>query len=213
MAARPRARPLPGLTITFISRITIYDHCGKMKGLKPLFILMTVAVITAAVFLAGCTTPTPTPAPTTTPTVPPAISPAPTSVVTDDRANIEFYYVQREYSQSYEGIQAFPGELIYAFDVTVDADKPVYTDGSWFTIEYRQNATAELKTYEPMTIIGYPSTTIGNGSGPVTGRLVIALKAPGEGAVGPTPVYWKSLERQEGPYKVYNKVYGVIRTS
>ncbi|OPY27036.1 MAG: hypothetical protein A4E28_02188 [Methanocella sp. PtaU1.Bin125] len=183
-----------------------------MKGLKPLFILIAAAVM-AAVFLAGCTTPTPTPAPTATPTVPPAISPAPTPVVTDDKANIAFSYIQREYSQSYEGIPAGPGELIYAFDVTVDADKPIYTDGSWFTIEYRQNASAELKTYEPMTIIGYPSMTIGNGSGPAKGRLLLALKAPGEGATGPTPVYWKPLDRQEGPNKVYSKVYGVIRTS
>lgn len=181
--------------------------------MRKLLIPFIVAVVLAAVFLAGCTTPTPTPAASPSPTVPPAISPAPTPVVSNDKAIIDFTYVQREYSQSYEGIPAGPGELIYAFDVTVNSDRPTHTDGSWFTIEYRQNSSAELKTYEPMTIIGYPSMTIGNGSGPAKGRLLIALKAPGEGAIGPTPVYYKPINRQEGPYKVYSKVYGVIRTT
>ncbi len=64
-----------------------------------------------------------------------------------------------------------------------------------------------------MTVIDYPSTTIGNGSGPAKGRLLVALKAPGDGAVGPTPVYFKPLKEQEGPNKVYNPVYGVVRTT
>jgi hypothetical protein len=185
-----------------------------MKDTKLLFTLIA-AVIVAAVFLAGCTTPTPTPAvsPSPSPTVPPAISPAPTQTPGSDRANIDFTYSRHEYSQSYEGIPAFPGELVYAFDVTVNSDKPVYTDGSWFTIEYKQNSTAELKSYEPMTVIDYPSKTIGDGSGPAKGRLLIALPAPGDGAIGPTPVYFKEMEKQEGPNKVYSQVYGVIRTT
>lgn len=181
--------------------------------MKLLFTFIA-AILMAAVFLAGCTTPTPTPSPTAVPTVPPAISPAPTQAQVDNRANIDFSYVERSSGQTYYGIAPLPGELIYAFDVTVDSDRPIHTDGSWFTIEYRQNKSAELKVYEPMTVIDYPSTVIGNGSGPAKGRILIALMAPGEGAVGPTPVYWKPMEQQEGgPYKVYSKVYGVIRTS
>jgi hypothetical protein len=190
--------------------------------MKRLLIPLIAAVIMAAVLLSGlmaavllsgCITPTPTPVVSPSPTVPPAISPAPTQTPGSDRANINFAYIQHEYSQTYEGIPAYSGELVYAFDVTVDSDKPVHTDSSWFTIEYRQNSTAELITYEPMTVIDYPSTTIGNGSGPAKGRVLIALKAPGDGAIGPTPVYFKPMDKQEGPYKVYSKVYGIIRTT
>ncbi len=185
-----------------------------MKDIKLIFILIA-AVIAAAVFLAGCTTPTPTPSvsPSPSPTVPPAISAAPTQTPGSDRADIDFTYSQHEYSQSYEGIPAGPGEIIYAFDVTVNSDKPVYTDGTWFTIEYQQNRTAELKSYEPMTVIGYPWTTLGNDSTPAKGRVLIVLPAPGDGAIGPTPVYFKPMDKQVGPYKVYSKVYGVIRTT
>ncbi len=130
------------LTITFILRFTIYDHSDKMKDSKLLFTFIATTIV-VAVFLAGCTTPTPVPSVSPSPTVPAAISPAPTPVVKNDAATISFAYITRTYSQSYLSLPVGPGELIYAFDVTVDSDKPVYTDGSWFTIEYRQNSTAE----------------------------------------------------------------------
>ncbi|MGA9139626.1 MAG: hypothetical protein WBZ29_05350 [Methanocella sp.] len=183
-----------------------------MKDMKLIFILIA-AVITAAVFLAGCTTPTPTPSVSPSPTVPPAISAAPTQAPGSDRADIDFTYSQREYSQPYEGIPVGQGELLYAFDVTVNSDKPVYTDESWFTVEYQQNSSAELKIYPIMTNIGYPWTTIGNDSAPAKGRLLVVLPAPGGGAIGPTPVYFKPMDKQVGSNKVYSKVYGVIRST
>jgi len=101
---------------------------------------------------------------------------------------------------------------MYGFDVTVDSDKPIETDQSWFTIEYRRNATAPLETLQPMTVRDYPSTTIGNGSRPATGRVLIVLPAPSFGSLEPSIIYFKPLAEQNGPYKVTNPVRGYIRT-
>jgi hypothetical protein len=62
-----------------------------------------------------------------------------------------------------------------------------------------------------MTVRDYPKTTIGNGTQPARGRVLIVLPEPGYGSYGPVPVYFKTLEQQQGPYKVYNPVPGLIR--
>ncbi len=102
-------------------------------------------------------------------------------------------------------------DQFYVLDVTVDSDKPVQTDGTWFTVEYRQNATAPNETYQITTVVDYPETTIGNGSKPATGRLLLVLPSPGDGSYGPVPIYFKPLDKQEGPYKVYSPVRGYIK--
>ena len=182
-----------------------------MTGTKQALTLIAATVLAAAL-IAGCTSPAPTPAATPSPAPAPTASPAPTPIGGSDEAHIDFSYTTHEYTQSYEGIPVYPGEIIYGFDVTVDSDKPVKTDPDWFTIEYRRNATDTLKTYKPMTVRDYPTATIGNGSKPATGRVLVALPVPDFGAQGPVPVYFKPLDRQEGPYKVYSPVRGYIRT-
>lgn len=184
-----------------------------MTGKNPPFAPALAIFLMVALF-SGCTSPTPAPAtPAPTASVPPALSPVPPPIGGSDEAHIEFYYTVKQYSQMYEGIPAGPGEHIYAFDVYVDSDKPVKTDGGWFAIEYRKNGTAALDTYPPATVIGYPSRTIGDGSGPAQGRLLVVLPAPGQGAYGPVPVYYKPASEQVGTYKVKVKAYGVIRTT
>ncbi|HEY3273104.1 MAG TPA: hypothetical protein VGJ92_05040 [Methanocella sp.] len=179
---------------------------------KKSIIFLIAASILAAILFAGCTSPTPTPVITPSPTVPPAISPVPTPIGGSDTATIDFSYTLRQYTQMYEGIPVYPGEIMYGFDVTVDSDKPVETDQSWFTIEYRRNASAPLETFQPMAVRDYPSTTIGNGSKPATGRVLIVLPAPTFGSFDPVPIYFKPLDQQTGPYKVLNPVRGYIRT-
>ena len=175
-------------------------------------IILIAASILAAIILAGCTSPTTTPVITPSPTVPPAISPVPTPIGGSDAATIDFSYVMHQYTQMYEGIPVYPGEIMYGFDVTVDSDKPVPTDSGWFAIEYRRNATAPVETLQPMTVRDYPSTTIGNGSKPATGRVLIVLPAPTPGSYDPVPIYFKPLDKQTGPYKVINPVRGYFRT-
>jgi hypothetical protein len=183
-----------------------------MSGAKSVIILIAVSII-AAVFLAGCTSPTPTIAPTITPapTVPPAISPAPTPIGGSDDAVIDFSYVIHSSGTTFGNLLPSPdGWLYYALDVTVDSDKPVSTDGSWFTVEYRRSGAEDIKTYQITTVIDYPQKTIGNGSKPATGRLLIMLPSPDNGSYGPVPIYFKPLEQQEGQYKVRTPVRGVM---
>lgn len=182
-----------------------------MTANKSIIILIAASII-AAVFLAGCASPTPTVAPTVTPapTVPPTISPVPTPATGSEAAAIVFTYNALQYTSTYENIPVNPGEILFGFNVKVDSDKPVSTDPGWFSIEYRQNGTSELKTYKPMTVQDYPKTIIGNGSKPATGRVLIVLPAPGPGSYGPVPVYYKKPEEQSGPYKVLNPVYGSL---
>jgi hypothetical protein len=173
-------------------------------------IILIAALIIAAILVAGCTSPTPVPTSTPSPSVPPTITPAPTPSGSD-KATIDFSYVESQYNIMYEGIPINPGEIMYAFDVKVDSDRPVETDQDWFSIEYRQNGTGTLQTYQPMTVRDYPEKTIGNGSAPATGRVLIVLPAPGPGSYGPVPVYFKPLDQQQGLYKVYSPVRGYIR--
>jgi hypothetical protein len=181
-----------------------------MTGAKSAIILIAASII-AAVLFAGCTSPTPTPTITPAPTVPPAISPVPTPIGGTNEATIDFSYVEHQYTQMYESIPVYPGEIMYGFDVRVDSDRPVPTDTDWFTVEYRRNGTDTIQTYRPMTVRDYPKTTIGNGSKPATGRVLIVLPAPGPGSYGPVPIYFKPLDQQEGKYKVPGPVRGVIR--
>jgi hypothetical protein len=183
-----------------------------MTGVKPAIILIMASII-AAVLMAGCTSPTPTPLPTVAPSVPPAISPAPTPIGGSDEAIIDFSYVIHSSGKYFSNLVPAPdGYLYYALDVTVDSDKPVETDGSWFSIEYRRNSTDSLNTYQVATVIDYPKTTIGNGSKPAIGRLLVKPPEPGNGSYGPVPIYFKPLDQQQGPYKVYSPVRGVTLT-
>jgi hypothetical protein len=182
-----------------------------MTGTKTVIILI-VASIFVAILMAGCTSPSPTASVTLAPTVPPAISPSPTLIGGNDEAIIDFTYVPHGADKTYSNLLPAPdGYLFFTLDVTVDSDKPVQTDGSWFTVEYRRNGTEPLETYEISTVIGYPETTIGNGSKPATGRLLIVLPEPGDGYYGPVPIYFKPLDQQAGPYKVLNPVRGYMK--
>ena len=175
-------------------------------------ILLIAASIIAAVFLAGCASPTATPTVTPAPTAPPSISPAPTPIGGSNEATIDFSYVIHSSGTTFSNLMPAPaGYLYYALDVSVDSDKPVPTDGSWFTVEYRRNGTEPVQTYQITTVIDYPKTTIGNGSKPATGRLLVTLPTPGDGSYGPVPIYFKPLDQQTGPYKVLNPVRGVIQ--
>jgi hypothetical protein len=181
-----------------------------MKASKSIIIIIAASII-AAVLLAGCASPTTTPTVTPAPTVPPTISPVPTPIGGTDEATIDFSYVEHSVGTTFSNLMPAPaGYLYYALDVTVDSDKPVPTDGSWFTVEYRRNGTEPIQTYQITTVIDYPKTTIGNGSKPATGRLLIMLPAPDDGSYGPVPIYFKPLDQQTGPYKVLNPVRGVM---
>jgi hypothetical protein len=181
-----------------------------MTCVKSVFILIAVSIL-AAILVTGCTSPSPTPVITPSPTVPPVISPAPTPIGGSDTATIDFSYVLRQYTQMYESIPINADEVMYGFDVTVDSDKPVPTDKSWFAVEYRRNSTSPVEIRLPMTVRDYPTTIIGNGSKPATGRVLIILPAPGPGSYDPVPIYFKELDQQTGPYKVKNPVHGYIR--
>lgn len=178
-----------------------------MTACKSAIILVTASIF-AAVLLAGCAglAPTVTPAPS----APPTISPAPSPIGGSDEAIINLTYTVNEYRVMYEGIPIGPGEVMYGLDVSVNSDKPVSTDWSWFSVEYRQNGTSELRIYPAMTVRDYPETIIGNGSKPATGRVLIVLPEPGPGSYGPVPVYFKPLDEQTGPYYVKSPVRGII---
>jgi hypothetical protein len=182
-----------------------------MTGTKTVIILIAASII-VAVLLAGCTSPTSAPSVTPAPSASPTISPAPTLIGGNDEAIIDFSYVSSWYGMSYSNLRPPPeGCQYYVLDVTVDSDKPVQTDGTWFTVEYRRNATEANQTYQITTVVDYPETTIGNGSKPATGRLLLVLPSPGDGSYGPIPIYFKPLDRQEGQYKVYSPVRGYVK--
>lgn len=165
-----------------------------MADTRLIIVLAAIVVLTA-----GCASPSPG-APSASPTAP-----------ASDRATINLTYVIHSYGHYYgELLPTGPDELYYSLDVNVTSDRPVPTDGSWFSIVYRPNSAAANQTYIP-TVIGYPATTIGNGTY-ATGRLLVTLPTPGDGAYGPVPVYGKPLDQQAGPYKVYAPVYGTYRT-
>lgn len=182
----------------------------------PVYKVLAIAGLVLIVTItAGClqpaANPTPTPVPTLAPTVPvaPSAQPvSPTPIGGSDEARIDCIYTVKTYPRGYEGVLPVPGQMIYAIDVTVDSDKPVKTDDSWFSVEYRKNATDSLITYTTFTNVNYPSTVIGNNTGPAKGRLLFFLPDPGEGSQGPAIVYYKPVEQQTGEYKVKNKVYG-----
>lgn len=179
--------------------------------------MVLMVSLTLIVLASGCTQPaaSPSPSPTQQPTLPAAPSAqvaSPTPVPGSDEAHIDFTYRLMTYPKQYEGITPNPGEVIYALTVYVDSDKPVYTDDSWFGIEYRKNATAPLQDLEPNTVFDYPSKVIGDGSERATGRLLIALPAPEDGYMI-RPYYYKPVEQQKGDYKVKKKYYGLLQSS
>lgn len=191
------------------------QRCDMMNGhvIKAMVLMVSLTLIVLA---AGCTqqqaSPSPSPTPQATlPAAPSAQVASPTPVPGSDEAHIDFTYRQTTYTRQYEGITPNPGEIIYAFTVTVDSDKPVATDDSWFWIEYRKNATAPLQDLEPNTVFDYPSKVIGDGSGPAKGRLLIALPATDAGGQI-RPYYYKPIEGQSGEYKV-KKTYGLIEST
>ncbi|CAJ35141.1 hypothetical protein [Methanocella arvoryzae] len=184
---------------------------GHLIRAMVLMVSLTLILLTS-----GCTQPaSPSPSPSYHPTLPATSSAqvaSPTPVPGSDEANINFTYIMKTYPKQYEGLTPNPGELIYVFDVKVDSDKPVQTDDSWFGIEYRKNATQPIQDLEPNTVFRYPSKTIGDGSGPAEGRLIIALPAPESGSLI-RPYYYKPVNQQHGEYLVKTKVYGILRTS
>ncbi len=163
---------------------------------------------------AGCTQPaSPTPVPTQQPTLPAVPStqvPSPTPLPGSDEAHIDFTYNVKTYSKQYEAMTPLPGEAIYVLNVKVDSDKPVMTDDTWFRIEYQKNSSMPVQDVEPNTVYKYPSRIIGDGSGPATGLLIIALPAP-EAGYQIRPYYYKTEDQQSGDIKVKNKYYGVLQ--
>ncbi len=182
-----------------------------MSGLMLRITLIAAAI--TAVFLAGCTTPTPTPAVTPSPTVPPAISPGATPTpAPSTTADVSLEYVIHSKGTYWPPLLPAPGGyLYYVIDVTVRSDKPVAIDGAGFSVEYRRNGTDGLKAYR-MNVIDTPTPATANSTSPAIGRLIVTLPEPGPDAYGPVPVYLTPLDQQKGPYKVNTPAYAVMRT-
>lgn len=197
--------------------VTYNDQRGDMMNGHVFRAMVLMVSIMLILLTAGCTQPSasPSPIPTqqpTLPAVPSAQVASPTPVPGSDEAHIDFTYNVRSYSKQYEGLVPNPGELIYVFDVTVNSDKPVRTDSDWFWFEYQKNATEPVQELQPNTVFRYPSKTIGDGSGPATGRLIIALPALETGS-RLKPFYFKPLNEQSGEFLVKKKYYGVLETT
>lgn len=176
--------------------------------MKRFYILLIVLVM--GLLVAGCTgtsTPTPTvsPAPTVTPT------PVPTLIGKSDEAHVLFYYSPGGTASEYGGLKkASAGNVLYIIKVNVSSDKPIATSPAWFGVEYKVNATDTVHDSSAiMWYVMYPERTIGSGLEPARGEFLIEL--PSKLAPGyPKPFYYMPLEQQPGPYKVYDKVYGVV---
>lgn len=181
-----------------------------MKRIEYIFLL---SVLLAVSIVAGCVSspvPTPTPVPTATPTPAATVSPAPTLIGGSDEAHIRFNY-QLGTASEYGGLQkASEGNLLYLLQVKVSSDKPVQTSQDWFWIEYKVNESDSVHTsHSSISFVKYPAKVIGNNSDSARGELIFEL--PANMAPGyPKPYYYMPLEDQQGPYKVYDKVYGEI---
>src|SRR5271157_1446777 len=181
--------------------------------MKKLTLIMAMAVLLATFFVAGCVSspaPTATPGPTAQPTSTPV--PSPTLIGRSDEAHIQFYY-SVETASDYSGLpKASPGKIFYILDVQVSSDKPVQTSTDWITLEYKVNDTDPVKYMSPFTSVFkvYPSTIIGGDNGSTAeGRLMYEM--PAQLAAGyPKPVYYLPLDQQQGQYKVYDPVYGIL---
>lgn len=177
--------------------------------MKYITIILALIVLLAALLVAGCAS---TPAPTTTVTATPAPSALPTTTLIgkSDEAHIEFYY-QIGRMAEYDGQKASPGMMFYALQVKVSSDKPVQTSPEWFGIEYKVNATDPVSERPPFStyMFTYPTKEISSDTGAARGGLIFEL--PQRLADGyPRPCYYMPFDQQQGPYKVYDKVYGVV---
>lgn len=169
-----------------------------------------ILVVLVSLLVAGCVSspaPTPTPAPSVTATA----TPIPTLIGGNDEAHIQFFYSLGTETSEYGGMQKpAPGYLLYIYKVNVSSDKPVPTSLDWFGVEYKVNETDPvLESTAFNAYMKYPEKTIGSGLG--TARAEIFIELPKNMAPGyPKIYYYKPLDKQQGPYKVYDKVYGVI---
>jgi len=138
-------------------------------------------------------------------------SPLPTLIGGNDEAHVQFFYSLGTETSEYGGMQKpAPGYLLYIYKVNVSSDKPVPTSLDWFGVEYKVNETDPVQASTAFNAyMEYPEKTIG--SGPGSARAEIFIELPKNMAPGyPKIYYYKPLEQQQGPYKVYDKVYGVI---
>jgi hypothetical protein len=179
--------------------------------MKHIAVIIVLFIMLVALIAAGCIgSPTPTPTPTATPAPTVTPTPVPTLIGKNDEAHVQFFYSMGTASD-YGGLKkASPGNLLYIIKVKVSSDKPVQTSLAWFWVEYKVNATDIVHDSNAiMAYVQYPEKTIGSDQGPAKGELLIEL--PAKLAEGyPKPYYYMPLEQQQGPYKVYDKVYGVV---
>ncbi|HTY90825.1 MAG TPA: hypothetical protein VMC84_06575 [Methanocella sp.] len=179
--------------------------------MKRYSILFALSVLIASLLVAGCTgSPVSTPAVTATPNPSAIVSAVPTLIGNSDEAHIEFYYQLGKMAE-YDGQKASPGMLFYPLQVKVSSDKPVQTSPDWFGVEYKVNDTDPVQTRQPFStyMFTYPTRELSSDTGAARGGIIFEL--PANLAEGyPKPYYYMPLDQQQGPYKVYNKVYGVV---
>jgi hypothetical protein len=180
--------------------------------MKRTILIFLLSTLIAACVVAGCvTSPSPTLAPTATPTPAATVSAAPTLIGKSDEAHIKFNY-QLGTASEYDGLQkAAPGYLFYLLQVNVSSDKPVQTSPDWFGMEYKVNDTDSVHDAKPFStyMFKYPTEVLGPDTGAAKGGFLFEL--PATMADGyPKPYYYMPLEEQQGPYKVYDKVYGTV---
>lgn len=179
--------------------------------MKRLAVIFALFVLLVSSFVSGCiSSPSPTSVPTVTPAPSAATSPVPTLIGGSDEAHVQFYYSLGTASD-YGGLQkASPGNLLYIVKVNVSSDKPVETSQDWFWMEYKENETDTVHDSSRfMSYLKYPVRIISHDQEPARGELLIEL--PANMAPGyPKPYYYMPLDKQQGQYKVYDKVYGVV---
>lgn len=172
---------------------------------------ITVPVMLALLIMTcGCTSPapsaTPIPTATATPAASPTVTPGPTLIGGTDQAFVGFTYNLRSMKQ-YMGLEASPGNRLYLLDVSVTSDKPVDFSPEWFKIDFWDNETS-MKTYSPFTY-NFDVVTIIPEKGSVRGWLLYEMPDVQTPGYEPRPVLSPpDAEKQRGPYKIHNKVYG-----
>jgi hypothetical protein len=177
-----------------------------MKAIPIIFVL---SVLIVALATAGCLNKSTTPAVTATPVPTATKTPTATLIGNTDEAHVQFFYSMGTQSD-YGGLQkASKGNLLYIFKVNVSSDKPIQTSLAWFGAEYKVNDTdAVHDTRAFNSYVTFPEKTIGPGLSSARGEILAEL--PDHMAEGyPKIYYWLPLNQQQGPYKVYDKVYGV----
>lgn len=157
--------------------------------------IMLITIIIGVVLAMGCTSPmTPTPTPVASPTL----------IGGSDEAHIQFIYGLRTYSDFW-GQKASPGKVFYIMHANITSDKPVECTPDWFYLEYKAKDTGPLTIVYPVSN-RFSSKTIQNG---VYAQGEIEFELPTDMAPGyPKPVFWMPVDRQTGPYKVKQPVYG-----